>query len=124
MPMCRFAVHSRFMTDIRNRRSGICSLFWMIVICMASSPVWAQKHTEAHAEATVETSRLEAWRTGQRWTCSPSERQKAQRQGDYLWRDLDRVMDFPIETGSSAMLSWVSTNCRAMWRIIPTSAPR
>jgi len=58
MPMCRFAVHSRFMTDIRNRRSGICSLFWMIVICMASSPVWAQKHTEAHAEATVETSRF------------------------------------------------------------------
>jgi aldose 1-epimerase len=46
------------MTDIRNRRSGICSLFWMIVICMASSPVWAQKHTEAHAEATVETSRF------------------------------------------------------------------
>jgi aldose 1-epimerase len=58
MPMCSFAVHSRFMTDIRNRRSGICSLFWMIVICMASSPVWAQKHTEAHAEATVETSRF------------------------------------------------------------------
>jgi len=56
MPMRRIAVNSRFMTDIRNRRSGICSLLWMIVICIASSPGWAQKHTQVHARATVEMS--------------------------------------------------------------------
>jgi aldose 1-epimerase len=32
--------------------------FCLIVICIGSGPVWAQKHAEVHPEATVETSRF------------------------------------------------------------------
>lgn len=42
--------------EIPDRRSGICRVLWIILICIGCGQVWAQKHPKIHPEATVETS--------------------------------------------------------------------